>query len=166
MFLSFFFKILLIYSWETKSERERKGGGRDTGRGSSRHHAGSLMWDSIPELRDYGLDWRLSHLGCPSFFLYLKDFIYLFIHKRQRERGRETGRGRSSFPVRSLMQDSIPGIPGLRITPPAEGRCSTTEPSRCPNTLRLNLISVLASPRIGILNQSEITWSALMRSSA
>ena len=35
-----------------REERER---GRDTGRGRSRFHAGSLMWDSIPGLQDHAL---------------------------------------------------------------------------------------------------------------
>ena len=34
------------------TERERS---RDTGRGRSRLHAGSLMWDSIPGLQDQAL---------------------------------------------------------------------------------------------------------------
>ena len=33
----------------------------------------------------------------------------LFIHERHRERGRDTGRGRSRFPRGSLLWDSIPG---------------------------------------------------------
>ena len=37
---------------ERKRERER---GRDTGRESSRLHAGSLTWDSIPGLQDHTL---------------------------------------------------------------------------------------------------------------
>ena len=41
-------------------ERER---GRDTGRGRSRTHAGSLMWDSITGLQDHGLGWSLA-LDC------------------------------------------------------------------------------------------------------
>ena len=32
--------------------------GRDTGRGRSRLHAGSPMWDSIRELQDHALGWR------------------------------------------------------------------------------------------------------------
>ena len=35
------------------TERER-----ETGRGRSRLHAGSLMWDSIPGLRDHNLSQR------------------------------------------------------------------------------------------------------------
>ena len=46
----FFFKVLFIYSWETEWER-----GRDTGRGRSRLHAGSPMWDSILGLQDHTL---------------------------------------------------------------------------------------------------------------
>ena len=35
--------------------------------------------------------------------------FYLFIHDRQREKGRHTGRRRSRLPTRNLMKDSIPG---------------------------------------------------------
>ena len=41
--------------------------------------------------------------------LFLKRF-YLFIHQRQRERGRDTGRGRSRLYSGSPMWDSIPGL--------------------------------------------------------
>ena len=46
------------------TQRER---GRDTGRGRSRLHAGSLMWDLIPALWDHALSQRqmLSHPGIP-----------------------------------------------------------------------------------------------------
>ena len=37
------------------TERER---GRDIGRGRSRLHAGSLVWDSIPGLQDHAVDCR------------------------------------------------------------------------------------------------------------
>ena len=43
------------------------------------------------------------------FFNYFKDFIYLLIHERHTERGRDVGRGRRRLPARSLMQDLIPG---------------------------------------------------------
>ena len=49
----YFFKDLLIYSWETQRER-----GRDTGRGRSRLHAGSPTWDSIPGPQGHALGWR------------------------------------------------------------------------------------------------------------
>ena len=51
----FFLKILFIHSWKTDREREK---GRNTGRGRSRLHAGSLIWDSIPGLQDHALDRR------------------------------------------------------------------------------------------------------------
>ena len=37
--------------------------------------------------------------------------FYLFIHEKhiERERSKDIGRGRSRLPMRSLMQDSIPG---------------------------------------------------------
>ena len=45
------------------------GAGRDTGRGRSRLHAGSLMWDSIPGLQDHVLSWRqaLNHWATQGF---------------------------------------------------------------------------------------------------
>ena len=55
----FFFKIYLIIL-----ERERKIGGgaeREAGRGRSRLHAGSLMWNSIPGPLDHDLSQRLNH---------------------------------------------------------------------------------------------------------
>ena len=69
---------------------------------------------------------RGKYHSCSHFFFFLK---VLFIHERHRERGRDMGRGRSRLPARSLMWDSIPDP---RITPWAEGRCSTAEPPKCP----------------------------------
>ena len=43
------------------------------------------------------------------FFLMLPLRFYLFIHERHRERGRDSGRGRSRLPVGSPKWDSIPG---------------------------------------------------------
>ena len=40
-------------------------------------------------------------------FFFLR--FYLFIHERHRERGRDTGRGRSRLHAGSLTWDSIPG---------------------------------------------------------
>ena len=69
----------------TERERER---GRDIGRGRSRLHAGSLMWDSIPGLQDRALGQRQAPNRCAtqgSLFYFLdtnfqgffkKDFIY------------------------------------------------------------------------------------------
>ena len=53
----------------------------------------------------------------------------MIVTHTERERGRDPGRGRSRLHAGSLTWDSIPG---LRITPWAEGRCSTTEPPRDP----------------------------------
>ena len=48
----FFLMILFIYSWNTHTQREReRERGRDPGRGRSRLHAGSPMWDLIPDPR-------------------------------------------------------------------------------------------------------------------
>ena len=53
-----------------------------------------------------------------------------------RERGRDTDRGRNRLLAGSPMQDSIPD-PG--ITTRAEGRCSTAEPPRRPVSHYLKL---------------------------
>ena len=56
----FFFLRFYLFAHEKHTERER---GRDTGRGRSRLHAGSLMWDSIPGPRGHVLGWRQT-LNC------------------------------------------------------------------------------------------------------
>ena len=43
------------------------------------------------------------------FYFIFKDFIYLFMRDTERERSRDTGRGRSRLHVGSPMWDSIPG---------------------------------------------------------
>ena len=53
--------------------------------------------------------------------------------EREREIGRDTGRGRSRLHARSLTQDSIPDS---RIMPWAKGRHQTTEPPRDPQEFR------------------------------
>ena len=57
-FVFAFFKKYFIYLFMRDTER-----GRDTGRGRSRLHAGSPMWDLISGLRDYALGRRqaLNH---------------------------------------------------------------------------------------------------------
>ena len=98
---------------DTHTERERERD-RDTGGGRSRLHAGSLTWDSILGLQDQALGQRQAPNRCatqgsPSFFFTLKkifkDFIYLFVRdtERDRERGRDTGGGRSRLHAGILM---------------------------------------------------------------
>ena len=48
--LALFFKRFYLFMIDTERER-----GRDTGRGSSRLHARSPMWDLIPGLQDHTL---------------------------------------------------------------------------------------------------------------
>ena len=56
----------------------------------------------------------------------------------ERERGRDTGGGRSRLHAESLMWDSIRG---LQIAPWAKGRCQTAEPPRDPPIFHfLNLL--------------------------
>ena len=68
VFFFFFFNLIHLLMRNTHTQRERERG-RDTGRGRSSLHAGSLMWDSIPELLDHALSKRqtqpLSHPGIP-----------------------------------------------------------------------------------------------------
>ena len=49
----------------------------------------------------------IIHLFLFIYLFCFKDFIYLFM--RDTERGRDTGRGRSRPPMRSLIWDLIPG---------------------------------------------------------
>ena len=62
---------------------------------------------------------------------FFKDFLYLLM--RDRERGRDPGRGRGRLPAGNPVQDSIPG-PG--VTAWARGRHSTAEPPGGPWTQR------------------------------
>ena len=47
-YIPFFFKRFYLFMRDTE-----RASGRDIGRGRSRHHVGSLMWDSIPGLWDH-----------------------------------------------------------------------------------------------------------------
>ena len=80
--------------------------GRDTGRGRSRLHVGSLMWDSIPGLQDCALGQRQAPNRCAtqgSLFLFFLRF-YLFMHRDTHGGGgRDTGRGRSRLHAGSPM---------------------------------------------------------------
>ena len=62
-----------------------------------------------------------------------KTIFYLFVHETHRERGRDTGRGRTRLPVGRPTWDSIP------ITTWAKGRHSTTKSPRSPPNIHLIL---------------------------
>ena len=62
--------------------------------------------------------------------------FYLFVHERHRERGRNTGRGRSRLPVGSLMWDSIPGLQDHTLS--RKQIPLTAEPPRSPSLVALN----------------------------
>ena len=68
------------------------------------------------EVHVYTLSFSLSvsalHIGCALFFLR----FYLFIYEKHRERGRDTGKGRSKLPVGS------PRTPGSRPEPKADAQ--------------------------------------------
>ena len=55
--------------------------------------------------------WRFLSLWVRKdfFFFFLKNILFIHSWETQRERGRDTGRGRSRLPVGSSMWDSIPG---------------------------------------------------------
>ena len=56
-------------------------------------------------------------------YLFLKNFyLFMIVTERERERGRDIGRGRSRLPAGSLMWDSIPGPPGSRSEPKADAQ--------------------------------------------
>ena len=105
------------------TERER---GRDIGRGRSRLHAPGARHGTRSRVSGSRPGPKagaklLRHPGIPVF--------NLFIHERHRlrERGRDTGRGRSRLLAGSPMQDLIldPGIT-------TEGRRPTAEPPKHP----------------------------------
>ena len=117
--LFFFFLRFYLLIHERHTER-----GRDTGRGRSRLHAGSPMWDLIPGPRDHAPSRRqmLNHWAtqassitiyiliyhvCPNISEVFLRF-YLFIHER--ERGRDTGSGRSRLHAGSPTWDLILGL--------------------------------------------------------
>ena len=84
---SVFFR-LYLFIHETHTERGRlRERGRDTGRGRSRPHAGSLMWDSIsgshPEPKVVLNHWATgplpSNLLC-IFFFSIQYFFFTFEH--------------------------------------------------------------------------------------
>ena len=71
--------------------------------------------------------------------------------ERERERGRDTGRGGSRLHAGSPMWNSIPDS---RIMPWAEGRPSTAEPSGVPNLdtfLKIGTLLILKGDSINNL---------------
>ena len=125
----FFFKILLIYLFinfylfmiVTERERER---GAETGRGRSRLHA--------PGAR-CGIQSRVSRImpwakGRRQTAAPPRDSLLIYLWEN-RERGRDTGRGKSRLHTGSPMQDLIldPGI-----MPWGKGSRSSAEPHRRP----------------------------------
>ena len=68
------------------------------------HHALTICIELRYELHKI-IDYTATII---SFFSFLR--FYLFIHGRHRERGRDTGRGRSRLHAGSLTWDSIPGL--------------------------------------------------------
>ena len=66
------------------------------------------------------LTWQIFTASVTLFF-FLR--FYLFVHERDREREEETiGRGRNSVHAGSLMWDLVPGPPGSRPEPKADGQ--------------------------------------------
>ena len=65
--------------------------GRDTGRGRSRLHAGSLMWDSIPGLQDRALGQRQAPNRCATQgsreIIFYSWFCFVFLKMERPEHG-------------------------------------------------------------------------------
>ena len=77
-------------------------------------------------------NWEKNHTVWADVFvwtIFFRFFIYSFMRDTEREKGAETGRGRTRLPTGSMIWDSIPNP---RITPWAKDRCSTTEPPGVP----------------------------------
>ena len=103
--------------------RHRGGQGRDTGRGRSRLHAGSLTRDSIPGLQDHTPGCRavLNHCATGAAPK-TSSFIHSFIHDRHREREREAetqAEGEAGSMHREPDVGPDPGSPGSRPGPKA-----------------------------------------------
>ena len=81
-----------------------------------------------------------------NFFLFKVIFkiFDLLIHERERERGRDTGWGKSRLHAGSLMWDSILG---LQDQPRAEDRCLTAEPPKRP----MNVIFLISFSNCSLL---------------
>ena len=63
---------------------------------------------NVPYYHPHSFQWIL-------FFFFLR--FYLFIHEKHRERGRDTGSGRSRFPAGRPMWGLIPGPQGHALSP-------------------------------------------------
>ena len=103
----FFFNIFFnfyLFMIVTQRERERQ---KHRQREKQAPCTGSPTWDSIPGLQDRALGQKQVPNRCSTQGS--QDFIYLFIRDTERERGRDTGRGRSRLPAEIPMWDSIPG---------------------------------------------------------
>ena len=75
------------------------------------------MWDSIPGLQDRTLGQRQALNRCATqgspqlcFIIFLKIYLFIYDRHRERERGRDTGGGRSRLHAGSLTRDSILGL--------------------------------------------------------
>ena len=81
---------------------------------------------------------RIYHHSPFKNLLFKKDFIYLFMRDTQREREAETqAEGKAGSP-RGAWCETRSQDPGITIW--AKGRCSTTEPPRCPQHMYFEFI--------------------------
>ena len=101
---------------------------------------GSLTWDSILGLQDRALGQRQAPNRCAtqgSPFFYLK-ILFIYSWETERERGRDTGRGRSRLHALGARRGIRSRV--SRIAPWAKGRRQTAAPPRDPPFL-LNICS-------------------------
>ena len=90
------------------------------------------------------------------FFGFFKRFIYSWETETERERQWHRQREEAGFSQGAWCWDSIPD-PGIRTW--AEGRCSTTEPPRCPYTHLFKWLSITLTVNFSSL--SAVPYSSI-----
>ena len=85
--------------------------------------------------------WKTYILFYFILFYFFKDFIYLFMIVTERERGRDTGRGRSRLHAPGARRGIRSRV--SRIVPWAKGRRYTTAPPRDPSLPKLGKFSAM-----------------------
>ena len=138
-FFFIFIFILFIYDRHTVRERERERQ-RHRQREKQAPCTGSPTWDSILGLQDRALGQRQALNRCATqgslifrfILFYFILFYFIYDSHRERERGRDTGRGRSRLHAPGARCGIRSWV--SRIAPWAKGKRRTTAPPRDPGT--------------------------------
>ena len=130
-------------SKEARSQSRRSSPFSSPSKGSSWKPLASVPPLTEPSPPPWGCVYRLrSHVVSPaafsrSFFFFFNSYLFMIV--TERERGRDTGRGRSRLPAGNPMRAHEPRVPlpppqpPPRIQPREEGSRPTTEPPRRPS---------------------------------